>query len=117
MIKKSSEQVTDIRENMRGGTGQVTIKHCFRKDEIRASCRLCAQLELGPGVSIGLHEHLEEDEVFIIQQGKALVIDGGQEVEVEAGDAILTGKGLTHSIKNVGSDTLLVTAIIMPYTN
>ena len=34
MIKRKSEQVTEVRENMRGGGGSVTIRHYFKKDEI-----------------------------------------------------------------------------------
>lgn len=117
MIKKRSEQATEVRENMRGGPGEVKINHYFKKDEISAPSRLCAQLILAPGAGIGLHEHINEDEIFIIQQGKGIVVDDGKEVEVEAGDAILTGKGASHSIKNIGNNDLLITAIIIQYTS
>lgn len=96
MIKRSSEQVTEVRKDMRGGKGEVIIKHYFKKDEINAPCRLCAQLTLAPGTEIGLHEHNNEDEIFIIQQGRGVALEGGREVEVEAGDSILTGKGGAH---------------------
>ena len=66
MIKRKSEQETQVRKDMRGGTGEVTIRHYFKKDEINAASRLCAELRLLPGVSIGDHEHVNEDEVFII---------------------------------------------------
>lgn len=115
MIKKEFERATEVRKSMRGGPGEVTIRHYFKKDEINAPCRLCAQLELPPGAGIGLHEHINEDEIFIIQQGKGVVVDSGKEVEVEAGDSILTGKGACHSIKNTGSNNLLITAIIIMY--
>ncbi len=115
MIKKNNERTTDIRTNMRGGPGEVKIKHYFKKDEINASCRLCAELKLAPGAGIGLHAHENEDEIFIIGQGKGLVIDDEEEVQVEAGDAILTGKGARHAIKNIGDNDLLITAIIIQY--
>jgi mannose-6-phosphate isomerase-like protein (cupin superfamily) len=115
MIKKSAEQITEVRKNMRAGPGEVTIRHYFKKEEMAARCRLCAQLVLAPGSGIGLHEHAEEDEVFIIQQGKAVVCEGGKEVEVETGDAILTGKGAAHSIRNAGNNDLLITAVIIQY--
>ncbi|MCK5534492.1 cupin domain-containing protein [bacterium] len=115
MIKKAFEQETELRKNMRGGQGEITIKHHFKKDEINASCRLCAQLKIPPGAGIGLHEHNDEDEIFIIQQGKGIIVDNGKETEVGVGDAILTGKGAEHSIKNIGQDELLVTAVIIKY--
>ena len=115
MIKKKTEQETQIRTDMRGGTGDVVIRHYFKKDEINAPSRLCAELCLAPGVSIGNHEHVNEDEVFIIQQGKGVVIEAGKEVEVRAGDAILTGKGASHAIRNSSDTDLIVTAVIMQY--
>ena len=116
MIKKRSQQTKEVRKNMRGGLGEVVIRHYFKKEEIDAPCRLCSELLLAPGTGIGEHEHINEDEIFIIQQGKALIVDGGKEFEVEAGDAILTGKGSSHSIKNIGDTDLLVTAIIIQYS-
>lgn len=115
MIKKSSQQEIEVRKNMRAGFGEVAIKHYFKKDEINAACRLCAQLTLAPGSSIGLHEHINEDEIFIIQAGRGVVVDGGKEMEVFAGDAILTGRGAAHAIKNTGNGDLLITAVILPY--
>lgn len=100
---------------MRGGEGEVVIKHHLKKDEINATCRLCAQLTLGPGSSIGLHEHLQEDEIFIIQKGSGVVDDNGREEKVTAGDVILTGRGAKHAIKNTGDGDLVITAVILPY--
>jgi len=115
MVKKQAQQIKETRVDMRSGHGQVQVCHYFSKDEFGAQCRLCAQLTIAPGASIGMHEHAGEDEVFIIQKGKGLVIDNGQYVQVEAGDAILTGKGSNHSIKNTGAENLVVTAVIMQY--
>lgn len=115
MIKKSSVQETEVRDSMRGGPGQVTVRHYFKKHEINARCRLCAQLTLLTGAGIGLHEHAQEDELFIIQQGRAILNDGMTEVEVEAGDAILTGRGQKHAITNIGQVPLVITAVIMEY--
>lgn len=115
MIKNKTQQKIEVRENMRGGEGKVAIRHHLNRDEINAKCRLCAELLLSPGAGIGLHEHVGEDEIFIIQQGKAVVSDEGKEVKVEAGDVILTGKGASHSIKNTGNVDLVVTAVIMQY--
>ena len=36
MIKKQSQQEIDVRKNMRGGAGEVTIRHYFKPEEIKA---------------------------------------------------------------------------------
>lgn len=115
MIKKKGSQEIEIRENMRGGTGKVTVRHYLKPEEIKARTRLCAELVLPPGTSIGDHDHVNEDEIYIIQKGRGLMIDSGKEVSVEAGDAILTGQGASHSVKNTGTEDLVITAVIMKY--
>lgn len=115
MIKKKTAQEIEIRKAMRGGDGEVTVRHYLKPEEITARTRLCAELILPPKASIGVHDHINEDEVYIIQKGKGMMTDGNQEVQVETGDVILTGKGASHSIRNIGSEDLVVTAIIIKY--
>jgi len=115
MIKKKEAQEIEKRENMRGGTGEITVRHYFKPGEIKARTRLCSELSLPPGASIGPHDHVDEDEIYIIQKGQGLMTDGGKEFPVAAGDAILTGQGASHSIKNAGSEDLVVTAVIIQY--
>jgi mannose-6-phosphate isomerase-like protein (cupin superfamily) len=130
MLKKKIHQEVEKRENMRGGTGKVTIRHYLKPEEIQARTRLCAELILPPGASIGPHDHVDEDEIYIIQKGQGLMTDGGppekqdeahpssqggKEFPVAAGDAILTGQGASHSIKNSGAEDLVITAVIIKY--
>ncbi len=115
MIKKRAQCCQETRTSMRAGTGSVTIVHYLKSDEITARCRLCAKLIIPPGSSIGAHEHTGEDEIFIVHAGTGTVTDNGVESTVEAGDAILTGNGATHAIKNTGTIDLVITAVIMQY--
>jgi mannose-6-phosphate isomerase-like protein (cupin superfamily) len=115
VIKKKIQQEVEKREAMRGGTGEVRIRHYLKPDEIKARTRLCAELILPPGANIGPHDHVDEDEIYIIQQGQGLMTDGGKKFPVAAGDAILTGQGASHSIKNTGAEDLIITAVIIKY--
>ena len=115
MIRRKNDRDVEVRQHMRGGNGAVTVRHYFKPEEIRASTRLCAELILPPGTDIGVHDHVDEDEIYIIQKGRGLMTDGSKEFEVSAGDAILTGQGASHSIKNIGDEDLVVTAVIIKY--
>ena len=115
MLKKKEHQEIETREKMRGGDGTVTVRHYFKPEEIKARTRLCSELSLPPGASIGAHDHIAEDEIYIIQKGRGIMTDSGKEFSVETGDAILTGQGASHSIKNTGAENLVVTAIIIKY--
>ena len=100
---------------MRGGSGAVMVRHYLKPEEVKARTRLCAELTLPPGASIGVHDHVDEDEIYLVQKGRGLMTDGGKEFEVAEGDAILTGQGASHSIKNTGSGELVITAVIIKY--
>jgi len=115
MIRKPQDMRDQVRENMRGGEGAITIRHCFEKDEIKANVRLCSMLTLPPGTSIGAHQHENEEEVFIITAGSGVLDDGTAETPVSAGDAILTGNGESHAIRNSGDGNLEIVAMIMCY--
>ena len=116
MIHRADECKSEIREAMRGGDKSVKITHYFDEaNELMAPTRLCGQLELEPGASIGFHTHDNEEEVFIVLTGKALINDNGTEKEVTAGDAILTGNGAGHAVKNIGNEILRMVALIVPF--
>ncbi len=115
MIKKAADMRTEPRENMRGGSGTATIVHCVEKDDLKANARLCAKLILPPGSGIGEHQHMAEDEVFIVIKGTGLLHDGVTETRVNAGDSVLTGNGASHAIRNDGDECLEIIAVIMCY--
>lgn len=115
MIRNSSNMRIEKRDKMRGGEGTVTIVHLFEQAEFGSKTRLCAKLVLPPGTSIGEHKHEGEDEVYLVVKGTGLLHDGSAESRVSAGDAILTGKGQSHSVCNDGSEALELVALITCY--
>lgn len=115
MIRKPSEMTVETRQNMRGGAGAVTFRHYFQKDEMKARSRLCAELTIPPGASIGPHAHETEDEVYIITAGSGLLDDGLTRTRITAGDAVLTGQGGSHAVINDGTTDLKLIAVIMSY--
>ncbi|OGI11203.1 MAG: cupin [Candidatus Margulisbacteria bacterium GWF2_35_9] len=115
MLKKEKDMLIEQRENMRGGKGVISFQHMFRQDEIQAKCRLCAKITVPVGASIGVHQHLEEDEIFIILKGKGICDTGKTRKEFVAGDAILTVTGGSHSIENTGDEDVEFIALVMPY--
>jgi mannose-6-phosphate isomerase-like protein (cupin superfamily) len=106
---------TEVRQEMRGGVGTVTLQHFFKREEFKAKSRLCARLTLPPGASIGTHQHDQEDEVYIVTKGSGILDDGTTKTVVNTGDAILTGRGESHAISNTGAINLELIAMIMCY--
>jgi len=115
MITRNSAMQAEVRENMRGGKGSVTLEHWFRPEAFGAKVRLCTRMTLAPGSSIGSHTHEGEDEVYLVLAGCGLIQENGEWVPIRTGDAILTGKGGTHGVENTGTEPLVIAAIIMQY--
>lgn len=115
MIHRASEQTVEVRKAMRGGPGEVTVRHYFKPEEMKAKSRLCAHLTIPPGAGIGLHQHTTEDEVYIVLKGSGILDEGVAKTRVGSGDAILTGNGESHSISNDGKEPLEIIAVIMCY--
>jgi|SRR3989339_1499756 len=115
MIRKFTEMTTEVREKMRGGPGNVRVTPLFKPEEFGAQVRLCARLNIAPGSGIGPHDHVTEDEVYVIIKGEGMLDEGQGPRRVAAGDAVLTGKGGSHSILNTGKEELELIAVIMTY--
>ncbi len=115
MIRTPADMPVETREHLRDGDGTVTLQHLFNPSEFGARVRLCARLTLPPGASIGPHAHEGEDEIYLLLEGEGLLEDDGETRTVRAGDAVLTGRGASHSIRNAGEGPLVLLAVILLY--
>jgi len=62
---------------------------------------------LKPGSGIGLHEQ-KEDEIYYVLSGRGTMTLDGKTVEITPGTAVLTRTGSSHSLKQAGSDDLVI---------
>jgi len=116
MFKRNGTYQKETRENMKDGPGAVTLEHLFQKEEFGGNhFRICAKLILPPGSGIGLHQHLDEDEVYLVLKGVGTVTDAGVTSTVYPGDTVLTGRGDSHCLTNDSNETLEVLAIVVTY--
>jgi len=60
-----------------------------------------------PGSGVGLHEQ-KEDEIYYVLSGRGQMTLDGKTVDVTPGTAVLTRTGSSHSLKQVGTDDLVV---------
>ncbi|MCK5841179.1 MAG: cupin domain-containing protein [Candidatus Sabulitectum sp.] len=107
-----SNGVQKLKKNLFDGKGEADIEHLFTADEFEAPVRLCARVRLAPGCSIGLHQHINEDELYFIIEGAGKISDGDVSQSVSSGHSILTRSGESHSIENTGSRDLVLIAVI-----
>jgi len=60
-----------------------------------------------PGSGVGLHEQ-KEDEIYYVLSGRGQMTLDGKTVDVTPGTAVLTRTGSSHSLKQVGSEDLVI---------
>jgi mannose-6-phosphate isomerase-like protein (cupin superfamily) len=62
---------------------------------------------LHPGAGVGHHEQ-KEDEVYYVLSGKGVMTVDDKPIDMTPGTAVLTRPGSSHSLKQIGSDDLVV---------
>jgi quercetin dioxygenase-like cupin family protein len=76
-----------------------------------------AQLDLyclSPGQEQKPHSHPDQDKIYVVLDGRARVVVGGQEETLEAGEAVVAPAGVDHGVANAGSAPLLALVVVTP---
>ena len=100
-------------ENLRGGTGIVEVYKILEPEDMLGHGNVCSRVVLKPKASIGLHQHIDDMELYYIVKGEGLFLnnDGGG-TPVKSGDACTIRVGEKHGIINTGNDDLEMIAIV-----
>ena len=112
MFKKANDMTLEVRPKLRGGEGEAHFKHLFSADELLGKATLCAIISLDPGCSIGEHPHDPDAELYYLLEGTLEVTDNGVSYTMEAGDAMITGEGKTHSATNKSDKVARILAVV-----
>lgn len=75
MIRRSDEFRLE-RRPIANGIGDLTFHHKFTPEEMFGKCRLCSEITLAPGDTIGEHAHTGEFEFFYLLRGNWSVSPG-----------------------------------------
>jgi lysophospholipase L1-like esterase/quercetin dioxygenase-like cupin family protein len=86
-----------------GGTGETTAYPFFA--EAPDMPFVFRKRVLHRGASIGFHQH-DKDEIYYVLAGRGIYTLDGKIHEVQAGNAMLTRPGSTHSIRQAGDEDL-----------
>ena len=111
IIRKSQIRVDE--SNLKNGRGLVKREFIVEGENLRNKAKLFSKITIPKGNSIGMHDHVDDFEIYYILSGKGKVLDNGQEVEVIEGDAIYTADGNKHCIENIGEEDLVFIATVI----
>jgi len=90
----------------------------FKRVTERAKGSVCNFVDLAVvpvGADIGKHTHsLDNEEIYIVLEGKGMMYLDGEEFEVEPGHVIVNRPGGTHALKNIGKSELKLVVVEVP---
>lgn len=98
-----------------GGNGTLYGQFAFTRDQSPKdhAIKEIGWMTLQPGDSIGYHQHITNEDTYIIVSGEGVFTDAdGQEKPVKSGDITIARKGDSHALKNTGTEPLIFLDII-----
>ena len=98
------KKITD--DNSHGGEGTIEIQKVFRREDFKGAWDFALRVCMPPNSSMGLHEHGEDEEMYIILNGEGLMTIEGETQRVSKGDMILNKPHGTHGLLNDSSQEL-----------
>jgi mannose-6-phosphate isomerase-like protein (cupin superfamily) len=112
LLKRRREMVRKPLPNCHGGAGAVDWVDVLGKPDIEGRrLRFLHDDVLDPGVSIGVHEHTEDEEYYLILEGNGIMTLNEDRVEVGAGDVTAVFPGGRHGLENTGNAPLRIIVI------
>jgi quercetin dioxygenase-like cupin family protein len=97
MIRRVTEIQSERREGMRGGSGVGWARTYVGAGEMQGIA-FVTEMTLEPGTSIGVHVHDNDEELYLVLEGKGEGTLDEQRFAVVAGDAWVCRRGHRHGI-------------------
>lgn len=110
MLKKNFRDVVEENVTVAGSTG-ATIRWLITEKDgaLRYAMR---RFEIKPGGHIGLHNHPEEHEIYVLS-GKARIFnDKGEEFVASPGDVLFVPPYEKHGYENLGGEVFAFLCVI-----
>jgi len=103
------------RKEAGGGKGTLYVEAAFTREKALKdqAIKEVTWLRLMPGDSIGYHQHVTNEDVYVIVSGEGTFKDkDGKDKPVKAGDVTIVRKGESHGIANTGKEPLIMVDVI-----
>lgn len=110
MIRRKQEYTVEHRP-CGGSTRDFELHRRFTKEEVFGRAVFWGEIIIEPNAEIPLHRHLDNVDVFYVLEGKLMSVnEDGSEEPFERGDAMVTGGGSSHAVRNDSCETAVILA-------
>jgi mannose-6-phosphate isomerase-like protein (cupin superfamily) len=106
MIVKNFLEAEGQIKSSHGGKGLVKDVRVFDQQDFETALRFVIYNELQPGSSIGVHQHGQDEEVYVILSGEGLMTVNDETRAVKTGDVIVNKPGWSHGLENTSDQPL-----------
>ena len=106
MIKNYLTAVKQRQESSHGGTGAVDLYEIWGRSDFTSDVDFIDRVVVPPGSKIGFHQHGENEEMYIVLEGKGLMNIEDEEFTVSKGDMILNPAGGRHGLVNNSAENI-----------
>lgn len=106
-----TQSVAESPHNVRGGQVSYLL---LTKGQFGSSNLSITWVEGEPGSEQLMHAHPENEQVYVIVQGRALMKVGDEEQQVAAGTLIFVPPRTGHAIRNTGDEPLVYVSATAP---
>ena len=103
------------KEKLGGGTGTIHAAYAFPRTTATAeqAIKEIAWLTIPAGSSIGLHQHANNEDAYIIVKGHGVFTDTlGKTTPVGPGDVTIARPGNKHGLANTGKEDLVILDVV-----
>ncbi len=100
MIRNFLTCESETYQNSHDGIGEIEIQKVFRRADFQGGWDFALRVVMAPNSSMGIHEHGQDEEMYIILKGEGLMTIEGRERRVGVGDMVLNKPGGTHGLLN-----------------
>ena len=67
-----------------------------------------------PGQEHAAHAHAGQDKLYVVLEGEAEIVVGGESQAISAGGGAFAPSGVVHSVRNRANTRLVVLAVLAP---
>lgn len=88
------------------GAGAIGFHRLFDSSRFEGPWNFVDYAVVPPGASIGIHQHGDDEELYLVLEGAGTMHLDGEEFPVSAGSVVVNRSGGTHGLRNDGAEPL-----------
>lgn len=95
-------------ENCHDGIGTLKNVTVFNKEDFKTNISFINYTVLPPETSAGIHQHKDDEEVYIILEGSGIMTVDGESRSVTKGDVIINRPFGSHGLLNNSKEEMKI---------